>query len=334
MRFPFLKNPAAQKAFEEKGYVALPFLNEAEVAALLKLYDQHVPADVTGLHISIGVNDYATNRVISDAVRAIVTPACERTCIDYTLFAESFMVKSNKGAKQLKLHQDWTNVDETQDQSAVMWCALMDIKIENGAMFYIDGSHQYFKSYRSGVFPASEIEADPVFEPFLTPVELKAGEVLFFQPTVFHGSFDNLADQPRKVLFGCIASKHSDLVYYYKGKQTATADVYTIDKDIFLSESVSLGMGEMPKLGKYTKTIPYTHQIFTKNELLQKIYDHHPKAEGLPPLTTETMETAVGSPSIFATQTQHVKTVATANKKPVSSLGQKLKVWIGGLMKS
>jgi len=84
------------------------------------------------------------------------------------------------------------------------WIALEDATIENGCIHYIAGSNHWdllpntglagdMDSIRVGLNKQQTLAfSDP------SPVELRAGQVVFHHPLTVHGSFENKTDSPRQ----------------------------------------------------------------------------------------------------------------------------------------
>jgi hypothetical protein len=73
--------------------------------------------------------------------------------------------------------------------------ALHDLPSDNGALCVVPGSHKanYYSPYAG----------DPMGEPGMIPLPMKAGDVLFFTENLRHGGFPNHLDRVRKTLHLC-----------------------------------------------------------------------------------------------------------------------------------
>jgi len=75
--------------------------------------------------------------------------------------------------------------------------ALHDLPVENGPLCVVPGSHK--SNYNS---PYGN---DPVKEPGMVPLPMKAGDALFFTENLRHGGYPNLLDRVRKTIHLCFA---------------------------------------------------------------------------------------------------------------------------------
>lgn len=76
--------------------------------------------------------------------------------------------------------------------------ALHDIPVESGPLCVVPGSHKsnYFSPFS---------DEDPLREPGMVPLPMKAGDAIMFTENLRHGGFPNLSDAPRKTLHLMIA---------------------------------------------------------------------------------------------------------------------------------
>ncbi len=138
---------------------------------------------------------------------------------------EPFMVQTMlyykpAGARGQALHQDNTYLRAQPGNCCAAWLALDDCDLENGCMQVVPGTQDLpilctvkadtTQSFTDVTVPLPEGKS-PV------PVIMKAGDVLFFNGSVIHGSFPNTsADRFRRALIG----------HYITGESTKVAEFY------------------------------------------------------------------------------------------------------------
>jgi phytanoyl-CoA hydroxylase len=127
-------------------------------------------------------------------------------------------------------HQDEIYIP-TRDRSLVgAWIALDDATIENGCLFVIPGSHRmgYLYPQRDHNDPDEFDFAQESFgfhEAAEIPVEVAAGDVVFFNGYLLHRSRRNRSDGYRRVLVSHYCNSWSLLPWSLKeGERVATAD--------------------------------------------------------------------------------------------------------------
>ncbi len=110
------------------------------------------------------------------------------------------------GARGQALHQDQFYLRVQPGTCMAAWLALDDCDIENGCMQVVDGSHQWetlctVPADTTESFTDVTVPLPPGLNP--TPVVMKAGDVLFFNGQLVHGSFKNSStDRFRRSLIG------------------------------------------------------------------------------------------------------------------------------------
>jgi hypothetical protein len=106
-------------------------------------------------------------------------------------------------------HQDWVNFPFDRVGFLTFWIALDEIKAEQGAMRFHNGSHKGGPLGKMGLIDGPEL---PVYYPELAdqyplsdPIDLAAGDATIHTGLVVHGAPENTTDRPRWAL---IASYH------------------------------------------------------------------------------------------------------------------------------
>ncbi len=98
------------------------------------------------------------------------------------------------GARGQDLHQDNFYLRVKPGTCAAAWIAIDDADSENGGMMVVPGTHDYEivcpeQADASTSFTTDLVKPPPGTE--AVPVDLKAGDVLFFNGSVIHGSMPN-----------------------------------------------------------------------------------------------------------------------------------------------
>lgn len=263
---PIFTNAATQQQFEEKGFVVID-AGIADLVGQLEAYiNQHFNFFGQTFYYSLMANKLDMNREIRKQFRQILTPFYERNFVDYKLLTESFMVKPANTDQELVMHQDWNFTDESQYLSLTLWVPLGDVDEHNGTVFFLPGSHRWFKTLRSGSLPTGRIASDADLMPHLEKVTARKGQVVVFHPAVFHGSYPNLSNVDRKVVTTTILPAQAPFVYYQKISEDRVA-VYDLDEDAFLRELANMAQGGTPDC-PVAETRVYHHQIIGKEELM------------------------------------------------------------------
>ncbi len=121
------------------------------------------------------------------------------------MWTEKLNLKRARDGGSYTLHQDypyWRKINPAADRIVTAMLFLDDSTEENGCLLAAPGSH------RAGMLPRKQIEGigglemdpDQFDQSRLTPIEAKAGDVLFFGSFLVHKSLPNRSDHDRRAL--------------------------------------------------------------------------------------------------------------------------------------
>ncbi len=128
------------------------------------------------------------------------------------LAAQIMLYVKPPGARGQALHQDDLYLRTAPGDCMAAWVPLDDADEENGGLFVVPGSHKTeiqcpHLADLTRSFTTEEVDVPAGMEPVL--VELKAGDVLFFNGSVIHGSYPNTSSQRFRRAFICHYVGHS-----------------------------------------------------------------------------------------------------------------------------
>jgi phytanoyl-CoA hydroxylase len=176
----------------------------------------------------------------------IVGPVATKYMLDQRLYvllkaffgAEPIAVQSMfyfkpPGARGQALHQDNFYLRVKPDTCVAAWIAIDDADAENGAMVVVPGTHDMeivcpgdadtgtFFTTRAVPVPAGLSE---------TLVELKAGDVLFFNGSLIHGSYPNTSKTRfrRALIMHYVPEGTEELATFYRSPKRFNGEVVAI----------------------------------------------------------------------------------------------------------
>ncbi len=133
--------------------------------------------------------------------------SCLRDLFDEeVLAAQSMLYFKPPGARGQALHQDNYYLKVQPGTCMAAWLALDDADRENGGMFVVPGSHvtgiqcPHAADLKQS-FTIEEVDVPEGLAP--VPVDLKAGDVMFFNGSVIHGSYPNTSTTRFRRAFIC-----------------------------------------------------------------------------------------------------------------------------------
>jgi ectoine hydroxylase-related dioxygenase (phytanoyl-CoA dioxygenase family) len=282
---PIFKDENKQQFFEKEGYAVFPLLNESEVADLKAYYENLNLKDEKGFgfHVSMDNSNKDLCREIRAKVWGVALPRLGEHLKDFKPFVSSFVVKEINPKGVVPAHQDWSFVDREEEgfSSITCWIALVDTNMDNGGMGVIRGSHKFMQNHRPSPSPQCPVPlSEHMFSifPYLTTVDVKAGEVLMFDNRTFHASPPNTSNFLRLAAGVGVTQKDAQLVHYYLKPDGTFKTMlrYNVDEDFYLKYENST-LAKMYDEGKVIEgygepiEVPYEFTKYTTEELIELI---------------------------------------------------------------
>src|SRR5208283_2228590 len=276
------RDPEKQIAFERDGFVVLDLIGPAEVAELLAFYAslQNAPTPQHGFQVSLDDQSPEFVHQVTEKLTATAGARIDRHFEDHQIFTASFVTKERNPRGFVPPHQDWTFVDESQFWSATVWCPLVDVNAENGALALLKGSHQLYDHIRPSPSPQyAPPFADQLFSivPYMKILELRAGQAVVFNNQTLHASPPNTQRQTR-VAFGIgVTHRDAQLRHYYllPGK-VDLIEGYEVSREFFYGyNNARLATlhekGERPSGLNSIGTFAMRYRQYETGELVEKI---------------------------------------------------------------
>lgn len=239
--YPFFKNSDIQAEIAINGFSVQPLLNETEVQQLkddfynlLDLLKQPLP----DTHWSSGrVNDVSLRNFARQSIDAVVPGKLQRYFDTETtdFVGGIYLAKRSSAKSELTAHQDSSHTDETKFPAVYAWVPLVDTTVRNGAMHILPGSQLWGNRYRSLNVPWLFSGLESIMQPHLWPVEMKAGDVLFFDSAAIHYSSNNMESTTRPAINYFVKPKEALFLHHFIAENTPKGDieVYNVDIDFF-----------------------------------------------------------------------------------------------------
>jgi hypothetical protein len=246
-----------QHEFQQKGYIVLPALSIDTVAALKNLYNETFFENNNPRSNFNAVSNQEINNYIRTESMKILASTWDKVFTDYRNNGATLVTK-DKHQGELGAHEDITLIDTKKDFGCYAWIPLQDVTEENGCMFVVEKSHLFFDNYVSFTYKNENIPISSLNPSMIHKLEMKVGEVLFFNNRLYHGSFPNKTNTIRVALNALITSKEAPLLYYQK-KDEHTASEYFVTTQSFLNSYKSYSQGLLPDGAIFSKDIPYSH---------------------------------------------------------------------------
>ncbi len=256
---PIFNDAALQAEFEDRGYVLVDFLTEAEVAELTAIYrDLNGQPTQMGFSTSNMSMDAGYRRNVSEAIIRVFTRAANRYFDRCKMFFGIFTAKQPGQERSVcSMHQDPAYVDESQYTGMTLWVPLVDTDETNGALEVIDRSHLLNGWPRSTLprFPYNNLTT-LLLKKYFKRLDIKAGQAYLGSSKVFHWSPPNASDRERVAALAWMADEESTMRCYYQDFQNpgTTMEVFELDASHYIDkplfsrpdESLFKKIGEVP----------------------------------------------------------------------------------------
>jgi ectoine hydroxylase-related dioxygenase (phytanoyl-CoA dioxygenase family) len=157
----------------------------------------------------------------------------------YEILYGNFMVKEPGEESVMKIHQDWTYVDETKNNSFAIWVPLCNLTTQNGAFHVVPYSHNSKNLQRGpGTHCPFFEHREIIEEKFSNPLYLKAGEAVCWNHRLAHYSPSNLSEKPRIAVTVIIVPKNKEIIHFYKSDNIDLLECFSINKSFFFKYKI------------------------------------------------------------------------------------------------
>ena len=235
-----MQNSEQQKSLQQNGFLILDFLGKAEIEQLSFLFAEmnnsrnDIPYD--RLYTCLHNSDAEYRNTMNTEIGKILSPKLDGLFKEIKNTVYTFQIKGIGPDSELYSHQDWSFTREEDGyRTYTFWISLIDSNESNGTLSILPGSHHSLNNIRgAGIEPLFSGKQSEVI-PFLTPLSVKAGQLVLFDSALLHYSAPNYSDAIRvSVMTNIIPHKAAVYLYFGNTENPKTADEYEVPDDFFL----------------------------------------------------------------------------------------------------
>lgn len=241
---PFFVNTSIQKEIAQNGFSVVDMITEKEIKELSKDFNEILSRNDTEfdkLFWNSGrVKSVAVRNLARKSIEKNIKPNLEKFFLPEKtdLMGGVFVVKPPGSDGGLNPHQDSSHVEEDKYISVYAWCPMTEVNENNGALCVIPGSHLWGNKHRSLNIPWQ-------FEPYIKelwdfaiPLNVKAGQVVFFDSATIHCSKPNLSKEIRIATNFFIKQSSADFLHYFSDQSNPEKiEKYKVDMDFFYNKN-------------------------------------------------------------------------------------------------
>lgn len=263
------KDNELQTKFESDGYVLLDIFTHSEIEFLNKIYQENQPTEsFDGFYTTHWVKSKEFRYKIDHLLRPFLTQKLRSLFIDYKMMYAYFMVKASGESSIFHAHQDWTQVDESNYTGVTFWAPLIDTNIKNGSFHIVTNSHKKESIIRGSYIPSPFGELCDIIETQIAqPVNMKAGQGLFFDQRLWHFSPPNYSDENRIAVGMVQIPEEAKLIHYYNRNGLNEVELYEGDDKMLLD--FCFGDDPIDKNLKFIRNIDLKQPTFTEDNISQ-----------------------------------------------------------------
>jgi len=232
-------SPDIKKDIQRVGFSRLPLVPPEIIESLSNYYNSLTHPFSKGFHPSMFWEDNETKKKISEVICNAISDYLSNNLSHHRVLYGNFMVKQPGPESGMKLHQDWSYVDEPGQESYAIWFPLLDLNSKNGALYMVPGSHKFLNTVRGpGVFCPFEENEQKIKDDFGYPLFLKKGEPVIWQHRVLHYSPPNMSDVPRVAVTAIIVPMKAPVYHYFKQNVCDVIEKYLVQDEFYYNYKI------------------------------------------------------------------------------------------------
>lgn len=217
-----------------------------------------------GFEIGIDETDRDTRLALAERLEAFWQRIIGDTLTPHDPLMTSFLMKWPGEDSALPMHQDPTIVDERRARSLSVWVTLVDTDpdLDNGPLYMVPGSHLTGDELRgTGTSPSYYAFLEALW-PQAVAVPMKAGDAVFFDARILHGSPPNRSDEPRLALGTSLAPRGTPLVHAL-ARADGDVDLLRVDLDFYRRNSPRELVDHPPQGLSVVEVVPMSPRPYT-----------------------------------------------------------------------
>ena len=255
----------------EIGYSIFETLDEQIVSELYDFYHNIQSPQLSGFHPSMFWEDVELKKNISNKICSVLQNWVDETFPDYDILYGNFMVKEPGENSIMKIHQDWSYVEEAQYQSFALWFPLIDLNQQNGALSMIPRSHQFDNHDRGpGVHCPFYENEEFLIKNFGKSLYLKKGQLVVWEHHLLHYSPPNVSKNTRIAVTAIIVPKNIPVYHYFKNEEKNLLEQFEIEPDFYLNYKIG---GRPEKFAKLIQQKEISTKTYSKEYLKKTLTD-------------------------------------------------------------
>lgn len=272
---PIIKNPVYEQEINDVGYTVIDFLNAGQIKLLKTEFTKFFPdrSMFKGRYNSLDNLDNNGRLAAHKLIVETIKPQLDRLFKDYVCPISVLYSKRNDGVVDTDWHTDPHFVFNQHLESLyTLWCPLQDVDDSSGVLNVIPYSHRLSYKITNPNYTWDLEEGRNIFNDFKKTFSLKAGQAIFFDSRLIHGSPPNISAIQRDCIVLRVAHKNAKFVSITPSSTELNLfEVYRHNADFFMGNTVKKH-NETPNTGIMTGTYRHFNRQLTAVEI-EKLLD-------------------------------------------------------------
>ncbi len=277
------QNKELNRALKNKGIVKfnLEHFDARGCEAFLKREVPGYPGDYESqFYGSVSLEEMELKRKIHSTLDEFVTSHVGPMLTNHRLLTYFFLIKGIGNKSILRLHQDWSIVDERKYKAYNLWIPLINSTVANGTIFALPGSHEWPLNIRGAGIPPKYLNHFETAKKFMKPFRVKVGQALIFNSRVLHFSPPNQTTTSRTAVINNIVPLEAEITSFHgrmESNKTVVSE-YKVPEDFFIHyDDFNNQKDHHNPMGKLAGEIDYANADLVSEEHFHKLIKSIPK---------------------------------------------------------
>ena len=260
------QNLQHQTALEQDGYFAEPFLTPDALSACLDVYKNSKQPGGGLKYNTLEINSYSHRKQVAQQLNEILEPYVKPYLEDYKFIGFNFAIKEGFGPA-FPPHIDDIHVDESKYTAVNIWVPLVDVTEKNGGLYIVPRSHKLPADIRGIGLPFQYQEHDELIQSRKNALPLSAGDGLFFNGSLIHGSPNNQTPLERPAIIMSLIPKEAQPIVYmsYDTLDSNEAEKFHGPEEFYWKIEIGKRPEGFESLGMYKQSlIPLSESEFVR----------------------------------------------------------------------
>jgi hypothetical protein len=169
-------------------------------------------------------------------ITRVFAPHIEHHLDGYRILNCNFYVKP-PGTGEFAIHQNWPAIADLNDTTVTVWCPLVDVVAENGALQLVEGSHKILPHVEGPNSPCYFTHfRRALIEKHLKPHPMNAGEALIFDDSLIHWSANNDSEHARVAIqILCVPADVQPVYFFFDPQHPQRFEIIQVNSEFFVS---------------------------------------------------------------------------------------------------